>query len=202
MGKLQVHQLLGAGLFHIIYDLGLETLKDTITTLFDHEKARIIDDKLKLQDDYKRFQIWKKDEVDKLQQAKQEIHDENVSLGTGNLEAEEEMKIPSEIIELDIGGTHKMATARATLTKFPSSALGCMFSGKHKLKKHKGRIFIDRDSEPFVSVMSYLRTGKVPVFNSKTEEVRFLEEMDFWQIPLETAHGSDFSGEQEFDPDW
>jgi len=112
------------------------------------------------------------------------------------------MKIPSEIIELDIGGTHKIATARATLTKFPSSALGCMFSGKHKLNKYKSRIFIDRDGEPFVSVITYLRSGKIPVFNSKAEEGKFLEEMDFWQIPLETVHGSDIWNEQEFDPDW
>ena len=148
-----------------------------------------------------KFQIYKNLEEDKLSKAKEEVLQENLSLGTGNIE-EEEMKIPSEIIELDIGGTHKIATARATLTKFPSSAIGCMFSGKHKLNKHKGRIFIDRDGDPFISVITYLRSGKIPVFNSKIEEAKFLEEMEFWQIPLETLHGSDIFNEQEFDTEW
>lgn len=145
--------------------------------------------------------MTKKEDIEKLEQAKLEVHNENLSLGSGNID-EEEMKIPTEIIELDIGGTHKLATARTTLTKFPSSALGCMFSGKHKLNKHNGRIFIDRDGEPFVSVITYLRSGKIPVFNSKTEEMKFIEEMEFWQIPLETSNGSDVFSEQEFDPEW
>jgi hypothetical protein len=42
----------------------------------------------------------------------------------------------------------------------------------------------------------------VPVFNSKSEEVKFIEEMEFWQIPLHISHGADFSGDQEFDPEW
>lgn len=115
---------------------------------------------------------YKKDELEKLDEAKEELHNRNIQLGTGIID-NEETKIPSDIIELDIGGTHKLATARATLTKFPSSALGCMFSGKHKLNKHNGRIFIDRDGDPFISVITYLRSGKVPVFNSKTDEIKF-----------------------------
>ena len=103
---------------------------------------------------------------------------------------------------LDIGGTHMIATARTTLTKFASSTLGYMFNGMHDLKQHKGRVFIDRDGEPFTHVISYLRSGKVPVFNTKHEELRFIEEMDFWQIPLNVANGSDFSNEQEFDSEW
>jgi hypothetical protein len=39
----------------------------------------------------------------KIEEAKQEVHEENISLGTGNIDYEE-MKSPSEIIELDIGG--------------------------------------------------------------------------------------------------
>jgi len=125
-----------------------------------------------LQDDYQKFLSYKKDELEKLDEAKEELHNRNIQLGTGIID-NEETKIPSDIIELDIGGTHKLATARATLTKFPSSALGCMFSGKHKLNKHNGRIFIDRDGDPFISVITYLRSGKVPVFNSKTDEIKF-----------------------------
>lgn len=77
-----------------------------------------------------------------------------------------------------------------------------MFNGKNSLNRHKGRIFIDRDGEPFTSVISYLRSGKIPVFNTKYDEIRFFEEMDFWQIPLHILNGSDLSNDQEFDPDW
>lgn len=77
-----------------------------------------------------------------------------------------------------------------------------MFSGRHYLNKHKGRVFIDRDGDPFISVITYLRSGKIPVFNTKTEESKFQEEMEFWQIPLETSNGSDSSNEQEFDQEW
>lgn len=103
---------------------------------------------------------------------------------------------------LDIGGTHQIATARTTLTKFPSSTLGYMFSGKHDLKTHKGRIFIDRCGDSFASVISFLRTGKIPVFNSKYDELRFYEEMDYWQIPLNISNETELMNEQEFDVDW
>ena len=59
-----------------------------------------------------------------------------------------------------------------------------MFSGRHKLNRHNGRIFIDRDGETFCMIRNYLRTGKVPLFESKIKENAFYEELDFWQIPL------------------
>lgn len=59
-----------------------------------------------------------------------------------------------------------------------------MFSGKHDLKKHKDRVFIDRDGPAFENMLSFLRTGKVPPFNNRTEEEAFTDELEFWQIPL------------------
>jgi hypothetical protein len=91
----------------------------------------------------------------------------------------------NDIIELNVGGTRMIATTRSTLTKFPSSTLGWMFSGKHELKNHEERIFIDRDGDAFIAVLSYLRTGIFPLFGSKLDEEHFLEEMEYWQIPLE-----------------
>lgn len=41
-----------------------------------------------------------------------------------------------------------------------------MFSGRHKLTIHNGRYFIDRDGEAFTSMMSFLRSGKVPIFKN------------------------------------
>jgi hypothetical protein len=64
------------------------------------------------------------------------------------------------------------------------STLAAMFSGRHKLSEHNGRIFIDRDGEIFVTVINYLRNGKLPIFDSKLKEHAFYEELDYWQIPL------------------
>ena len=89
----------------------------------------------------------------------------------------------SRFVELDIGGTHKLTTSLATLTKVEDSALAALFSGRHPLHKHHGRVLLDRDGPAFCHVVSYLRNGKVPIFSSKAEEVGFREEMDFWRIP-------------------
>lgn len=70
------------------------------------------------------------------------------------------------------------------------------------LNKHKGRVFIDRDGDSFMSIITYLRTGKIPIFNAKMDEVKFNDEMEFWNIPFETTRGNDLIEEQSFDPEW
>jgi hypothetical protein len=57
-----------------------------------------------------------------------------------------------------------------------------MFSGRHELPRHNNRIFIDRDGAIFTQLINYLRSGKYPIFNTKTEEINFFEEMEYWQI--------------------
>jgi len=53
-----------------------------------------------------------------------------------------------------------------------------------------------------MSIITYLRTGKIPVFNAKMDEVKFNDEMEFWNIPFETTRGNDLIEEQSFDPEW
>jgi hypothetical protein len=48
--------------------------------------------------------------------------------------------------------------------------LAAMFSGRHRLNMHNGRVFIDRDGETFCLIINYLRTGKVPIFDNKIKE--------------------------------
>lgn len=84
------------------------------------------------------------------------------------------------IIDLDIGGTHKITTTRSTLCAAPESTLAAMFSGRHQLATHNGRVFIDRDGDTFCQVINYLRTGKVPIFDNKVKENAFFEEIDYW----------------------
>ena len=50
---------------------------------------------------------------------------------------------------------------------------------------HNGRYFIDRDGEAFMSMMSFLRSGKVPIFKNQNQENAFYDELDFWMIPVD-----------------
>jgi len=71
-----------------------------------------------------------------------------------------------DIIDLEIGGTHFITTTKSTLTKYKNSVLSAMFNGKHEIAFHKGWVFIDWDGQAFAHVISFLRTGKMPAFDS------------------------------------
>jgi hypothetical protein len=107
------------------------------------------------------------------------------------------------IVELDIGGTHKLTTTRSTLCTVPDSALATMFSGRHQLTLHNGRVFIDRDGKTFKMILNYLRSMKLPLFDHKSIEAAFYEELDFWGIPLFSNNGQNEDAEGNFfDPSW
>ena len=60
-------------------------------------------------------------------------------------------------ITLDIGG-HSFTTTLTTLTRFPDTMLGAMFSGRHALTKNEvGAHFIDRDGTYFREILNFLR---------------------------------------------
>ena len=120
-----------------------------------------------------------------------------------NLKIVETLKCKeSDILDIDIGGTHKMTTTRNTLTKYSNSALAAMFSGRHEIPKHNHRLFIDRDGQAFQHMVNYLRSGKFPIFKEKNEEVNFFEELEFWQIPLYYGKDSSLKGLLQFDTEW
>ena len=71
----------------------------------------------------------------------------------------------SQVIDLNVGGTH-YSTSRSTLTKYPDSMLGVMFSGRHDIGAMKcsdGSFFIDRDGPRFGIILDYLRDGETVV---------------------------------------
>lgn len=121
-----------------------------------------------------------------------------------------------EIIDLNIGGTHKISTSRKTLTSVKDSSLAAMFSGRYPLTKHNGRVFIDRDGDAFCTMLSFLRTGRVPMFGSQTQEHAFYDELDYWMVPSQGQNALQSIGfgslgidlgemntkKQSFDPDW
>ena len=62
------------------------------------------------------------------------------------------------IIRLNVGG-HTFATTLSTLTRYPESRLGSMFSGRHELVKDEaGAHFIDRDGRHFHEILNFLRS--------------------------------------------
>jgi len=69
-----------------------------------------------------------------------------------------------ELVQLDVGGT-EFTTMRSTLTKYPDSFLGRMFSGDWKtrgLRTPKGSLFIDRSPVLFAHVLQVLRSCTEP----------------------------------------
>jgi len=88
------------------------------------------------------------------------------------------------VIELTVGGT-LMATSLKTLTSFPDSTLGQMFSGRHELPKDKnGAYFIDRSPQLFVEILEFLRSPKgyrAPVNNMELK-AKLLKEATFFGL--------------------
>ena len=90
-------------------------------------------------------------------------------------------------IVLDVGGTH-YSTSRSTLTKYPESMLGVMFSGRHDLETMQckdGSFFIDRDGTHFRHILNYLRDGEeavesIPISSDILSEL--VREAKFYQL--------------------
>lgn len=77
----------------------------------------------------------------------------------------------SKVIKLNIGGS-KFTSSQSTLTKFPDSMLGAMFSGiavrgltcpgRYQLEKdEEGAYFIDRSGKHFEKILAFLRDGEL-----------------------------------------
>ena len=90
-------------------------------------------------------------------------------------------------IVLDVGGMH-YSTSRTTLTKYPESMLGVMFSGRHDLETMQcedGSFFIDRDGTHFRYILNYLRDGEEVLEsfpNSTVILLDLLREAKFYQL--------------------
>ena len=99
----------------------------------------------------------------------------------------------NEIIELNISGIKEISTTRNTLRKFKNSVLSICFSGKIKLPSFKGKIFIDREPQPFINLINFLRTGKFPVFENFEEEKLFFDELNFWKISINNNNNNNLN---------
>ena len=84
-------------------------------------------------------------------------------------------KVFDKVITLNVGGT-RYTTTLSTLTKYPDSMLGVMFSGRHDLPQQEdGSYFIDRDGEVFKYILMYLRDSTVAFIHvSRLDEAQQL----------------------------
>ncbi|KAM3613269.1 uncharacterized protein V6R79_023196 [Siganus canaliculatus] len=94
---------------------------------------------------------------------------------------------PSDVIELNVGG-QVYYTRIATLTSFPNSLLGKLFSNKkgssNDLSRDlRGRYFIDRDGFLFRYVLDYLRDKQVVLPDHFPERGRLKREAEYFQLP-------------------
>ncbi|XP_034037918.1 BTB/POZ domain-containing protein KCTD16-like [Thalassophryne amazonica] len=94
---------------------------------------------------------------------------------------------PSDVIELNVGG-QVYYTRQSTLTSFPNSLLGRLFSNKkgssNDLSRDlRGRYFLDRDGFLFRYVLDYLRDKQVVLPDHFPERGRLKREAEYFQLP-------------------
>jgi len=107
-------------------------------------------------------------EVEAFELQKQKIHDQHLA--------------SEQIVDINVGGT-VFETAKATLVKQEGFLEG-LLSGKHQPARDRaGRIFIDRDSEHFRTILNFLRNPTVPPLpNTASESEAIVKEADFYGI--------------------
>jgi len=88
----------------------------------------------------------------------------------------------SELVRLNVGG-ECYTTTRATLTRYPRSMLGAMFSGAlpTSVDEH-GCFFVDRDGSTFRHVLNFLRSGRLALPADFRQLDLLAAEADFYQI--------------------
>ena len=94
------------------------------------------------------------------------------------------VKLDSEVVKINVGGTHHIQTEKDVLRSVPNSTLAQMFSDMHELKVIDDEVFLDRDGKTFETVVNYLRNDRkvFPEFAHKNDENHFYKELHFWGI--------------------
>jgi hypothetical protein len=88
-------------------------------------------------------------------------------------------------VKLNVGGS-KFETTLSTLTRYPDSMLGAMFSGRHEVPPDdEGYVFIDRDGTHFRAILNFLRTGFVDQPRSEQAANELKREFEYYLLPSE-----------------
>ena len=159
------------------FETNLDEIFESLTFFISNEKNKVLQDKESLSKEIKKFIEFKKSESEKIKREKQKWEVSNII--ANNLLSN------CDIINLEIGGK-QISTTKQTLLKYPNSNLSTFIL--NKLSQSNGnsenKIVIERDSKNFLNIISYLRNDKYPNFKDDKEYQNFLDELDYWQIPL------------------
>ena len=159
------------------FETNLDEIFESLTFFISNEKNKVLQDKESLSKEIKKFIEFKKSESEKIKREKQKWEVSNII--ANNLLSN------CDIINLEIGGK-QITTTKQTLMKYPNSNLSTFIL--NKLSQSNGnsenKIVIERDSKNFLNIISYLRNDKYPSFKDDKEYQNFLDELDYWQIPL------------------
>lgn len=114
---------------------------------------------------------------------KRRVTSDPLFFASSQLEEMDKVEEFPSIIDINVGG-HVYTTSLASLTRFPDSMLGVMFSGRRPVAKDaRGNFFIDRDGPMFRYVLNFLRSSKLNLPDNFQEFDQLTEEADFYQIP-------------------
>ena len=90
-----------------------------------------------------------------------------------------------QIIKLNIGG-QIFETFKSTLTKYPNTMLGAMFTTSASLSNEKKEFFFDRDYKLFNHILNYYRNGLIDILKDIPFDT-YLQELQFWGLPNPNA---------------
>ncbi|XP_070543807.1 BTB/POZ domain-containing protein KCTD1-like [Ptychodera flava] len=102
---------------------------------------------------------------------------------TGILIMERKLKTKvGRMIRLDVGGK-LYTTSPTTLTRYPDSKLGAMFSGRVPVQTDdSGTYLIDRDGEVFRHILNFLRLSELCLPDDFKDYKLLIREADFYQL--------------------
>ena len=121
--------------------------------------------------------------VDGLRSQQESVRRERAELQNMQATVEANLSQFRQRVKLNVGGS-KFETTLSTLTRYPESMLGAMFSGRHEVTPdEEGHVFIDRDGTHFRVILNYLRTGCLDVPHSDQAANELKRELDYYQLP-------------------
>ena len=123
--------------------------------------------------------------VDGLRSQQESVRRERAELQSMKAVVDANLARFKQRVKLNVGGS-KFETTLSTLTRYPDSMLGAMFSGRHEVPPdEEGYVFIDRDGTHFRAILNFLRTGFVDQPRSEQAANELKRELEYYQLPSE-----------------
>ena len=123
--------------------------------------------------------------VDGLRSQQESVRRERAELQSMKAVVDANLARFKQRVKLNVGGS-KFETTLSTLTRYPDSMLGAMFSGRHEVPPDdEGYVFIDRDGTHFRAILNFLRSGFVDQPRSEQAANELKRELEYFQLPSE-----------------